>query len=517
MAQDRYDGKMELNFAAGGAGSVVRTESLQPFLQQHIVSVVDADSGLVKLYLNGHPVASTALGNNRLANLDDKNNWLGRSQWDADPTLDARMFDEFRIYGVALTDNQIFWNRMFGPDKIEQLTPTANIVCDIMKRASILYQFADSSDGGTSSRTDLTSENDFYFKQTNYVNNIVALNCDENAGVDAGVPGWAYSDCPCEELDDLASGSMTVFSRVRFQSFNGIDDIIRFGDYGNSTHDTFALEFTNGYARFTVTGNGKSSESTINHKSNLQSQRWYDITGVFNSENGSNGTIAIYVYDAETGLEIGHPAVLSGLDFTSLETGFSVKNLLVFEAPGNANGGNNGAMIELTAMWPEALDENEVAFLSMPGVNGSIEIRGNNHTITNGDVNPSPVNFTDFGDMQVGSQLEHSFLIYNNGTADLYLTGEPLVDILSSDSNNFTISYLPQTIISSSSSTSFKLTFMPEVFTKLTASVSLRNSDPEKTPYTFEICGEGVPEPYCLIPAVFFFRRLLLLGNRFKN
>jgi len=517
LTPDRHDGKMELNFAAGDVGSVVITESLQPFLQQHVATVVNADSGLLKLYLNGHPVASAALGNNRLTNLDDKNNWLGRSQWDADSTLDARMFDEFRIHGDALTDNQIFWNRMFGPDKIEKLTPTANIVCDVMKRASILYQFAEPSDAGTSLRTDLTPEYNFYFKQTNHVDDIAALNCDGNAGVDAGVPGWAYAPCPCEELDTLASGPMTVFSRIRFQSFNGVDDIIRFGDYGSSTHDTFALEFTNGYARFAVTGNGKSSESTINHTSTLQSERWYDITGVFNSENGSNGTITIYVYDAETGREIGHPAVLSGLDFTSLETGFPVKNLLVLEAPGNANGGNNGAMIELTAMWPEALNENEVTLLSTPAVNGSIEILGNNHTITNGDVNPSPVNFTDFGDVQIGSQLEHSFFIYNNGTADLYLTGDPLVDISNSNSNTFTITYLPQSIISSSSFTSFKLTFLPELFTTLTASVSLRNSDPENTPYTFEIRGEGVPEPYCLIPSVFFFRRLLLLGNRFKN
>jgi len=517
LTPDRYDGKMELNFAAGDIGSVVRTTSLQSHTQQHVVSVVDVDSGLLKLYLNGHPVASAALGNNRLANLDDKNNWLGKSQWAADSTLDARMLNEFRIYGHPLTDNQIFWNRMFGPDKFEQLTPTANIVCDLMKRASILYQFADSSDAGTSSHTELTPEYNFYFKQTNHADDIIALNSDGNSGVDAGVPGWAYSSCPCEELDTLALGSMTVFSRIRFQSFNGVDDIIRFGDYYNSYHDTFALEISNSCARFAVTGNGKPSESTVNHSSPLHNLRWYDITGVFNSENGSNGTHTLYVYDAETGREIGHPAFLSGLDFTSLETGYAEKNLLVLEAPGNINGGNIGALIELSAMWPEALNENEVALLSTPAVNGSMEILGNNHTITNGDVNPSPVNFTDFGDVKVGSHLEHTFSIHNNGSVDLYLTGDPLVDISNSYSNTFTITYLPQSIISSSSFTSFKLTFSPEVFTTLTASVNVKNSDPANNPYTFEIRGEGVPEPYCLIPAVFFFGRLLLLGNKYKK
>ena len=47
----------------------------------------------------------------RLADLVDVNNWIGRSQWEQDATLNATLFD-LRIYDVALTETQV--EQVFG-------------------------------------------------------------------------------------------------------------------------------------------------------------------------------------------------------------------------------------------------------------------------------------------------------------------------------------------------------------------------------------------------------------------
>ena len=50
-----------------------------------------------------------------LADINDVNNWLGRSNWTVDANT-AGSFDEFRIYDTALTEAQIEASRAAGPD-----------------------------------------------------------------------------------------------------------------------------------------------------------------------------------------------------------------------------------------------------------------------------------------------------------------------------------------------------------------------------------------------------------------
>src|SRR5690606_24333328 len=52
-----------------------------------------------------------------LSDLNDVNNWLGRSNWTVDANLQAT-FDEFRIYDFALTTNQVLGNFQAGPDTL---------------------------------------------------------------------------------------------------------------------------------------------------------------------------------------------------------------------------------------------------------------------------------------------------------------------------------------------------------------------------------------------------------------
>ncbi len=88
---------------------------------QHVAVVVDdttVDGGAasVILYVNGVRVNSIAL-NNTLSSVPDDNNWLGRSQFTADPSF-AGTYYEFRIYSTARTAAQIAASFAAGPDTL---------------------------------------------------------------------------------------------------------------------------------------------------------------------------------------------------------------------------------------------------------------------------------------------------------------------------------------------------------------------------------------------------------------
>ncbi|KYF84631.1 hypothetical protein BE11_11935, partial [Sorangium cellulosum] len=82
----------------------------------HQVAVVfDGAAATLALYLDGALLGSDAVGF-PLSGIQDVNNWLGRSQFDADPYFGGR-YDELRIYSEALAGCAIeaAWNA--GPDR----------------------------------------------------------------------------------------------------------------------------------------------------------------------------------------------------------------------------------------------------------------------------------------------------------------------------------------------------------------------------------------------------------------
>jgi hypothetical protein len=66
------------------------------------------------LYQDGVSVAECPF-TRRLSAINDNNNWLGRSNFTADADLVAH-YDEFRIYGAALSATQIADSFKHGPD-----------------------------------------------------------------------------------------------------------------------------------------------------------------------------------------------------------------------------------------------------------------------------------------------------------------------------------------------------------------------------------------------------------------
>lgn len=76
-----------------------------------------AGTSVVNYWRNGVQKTTNLVVNSNLADLNDVNNWLGRSAWLGDANLDAT-FEEFRIYEEALTGSQIGISKDAGPDSL---------------------------------------------------------------------------------------------------------------------------------------------------------------------------------------------------------------------------------------------------------------------------------------------------------------------------------------------------------------------------------------------------------------
>lgn len=80
----------------------------------HVAVVVDPASDGLSLYQDGALLSDCTLTRS-LSAIVDVNNWLGHSSFAADVDL-AGIYDEFRIYGAALSATQIHDSFVAGPD-----------------------------------------------------------------------------------------------------------------------------------------------------------------------------------------------------------------------------------------------------------------------------------------------------------------------------------------------------------------------------------------------------------------
>lgn len=200
---------------------------------------------------------------------------------------------------------------------------------------------------------------------------ITATNANQLALSEGPANGFVFvvpDPAASSELRVAARGSMTLFARVRHASYNGIDDAFRMGNIFFTECDTYALELDDGAPRFVVglpQLPGEPCEELSLTSSPLNAGSFYDITGVFDAgePDQADGTLTVYVYDPATGEEVHPPAILDGLEIEELFE-YTGTNFLFLEAPGNANGTNDGGQIELAAVWDQALSATDVAALS---------------------------------------------------------------------------------------------------------------------------------------------------------
>jgi hypothetical protein len=125
-----------------------------------------------------------------------------------------------------------------------------------------------------------------------------------------------------------------------------------------------------------------------------------------------------------------------------------------------------------------------------------INIQGNSTNIADGDVSPATADHTDFGGVLVSAgTIVRTFTIQNTGSANLNLTGAPLVAISGTHAADFSVTTVPTSPVAAAGSITFQVTFNPSAAGNRTASISIDNNDSDENPYNFNIQGTGlVPE-----------------------
>ncbi len=120
-------------------------------------------------------------------------------------------------------------------------------------------------------------------------------------------------------------------------------------------------------------------------------------------------------------------------------------------------------------------------------------VRGNGNVINDGSSTPAVANHTDFGATPVSTgAVQRVFRIHNDGTADLQLTGNPLVAVSGSAAADFTLITPPgSTTVGAGSYTEFTVRFIPAASGARTATLSIANNDAARTPYDFVVSGTG--------------------------
>ena len=110
---------------AGGGNTTIDSAVTTTFGNKVHFAVTWEDTGpgtsRINYWRDGVKLNIDAAVTSNLADLNDVNNWLGRSTWLNDGNLDAT-YDEFRIYDEALTGAQIEASRNAGPDTIVDLS-----------------------------------------------------------------------------------------------------------------------------------------------------------------------------------------------------------------------------------------------------------------------------------------------------------------------------------------------------------------------------------------------------------
>ncbi len=100
--------------------TVWRPDRPAAFGQQiYVVVTVDSSEGqsVVNYWRNNERLLTDVTSPFLLSQLDDVNNWLGRSNWSGDANVNAE-FNEFRIYDHALSADEVAISQSLGPDDV---------------------------------------------------------------------------------------------------------------------------------------------------------------------------------------------------------------------------------------------------------------------------------------------------------------------------------------------------------------------------------------------------------------
>jgi hypothetical protein len=126
------------------------------------------------------------------------------------------------------------------------------------------------------------------------------------------------------------------------------------------------------------------------------------------------------------------------------------------------------------------------------GIDPEMDVLGNSLSIADNDLTPSLPDHTDFGNVNVSSNLVRTYTISNTGSDNLTI-GAGAITLSGTDAAMFAVGGITLPItIGAGSSTTFTVTFTPASAGLKSASVNIANNDCDEAAYNYNIQGTGV-------------------------
>ncbi len=120
-----------------------------------------------------------------------------------------------------------------------------------------------------------------------------------------------------------------------------------------------------------------------------------------------------------------------------------------------------------------------------------IDITGLGNPIADGNTAIDVADGTDYGTIDVGSTNINDFVITNNGSGPLTLSGPPYVTI-TGDVAQFSLTSVPNDVIAASDNTTFQISYSPNAAGVHNATVTIVSDDSNEGTYTYDIQGTAV-------------------------
>lgn len=171
---------------------------------------------------------------------------------------------------------------------------------------------------------------------------------------------------------------------------------------------------------------------------------------------------------------------------TSIAPGSSVDFSVSFTP---TTSGNKSASLTIENNDPN----NGTLTISLTGT-GVVETANGEIHLTLGADDIASGQTVDFGNVALTMTREKIFTIHNNGSENLSLTGDPIVNITGANASAFS-STTPSTTIAPASSATFTVTFEPTSEGTKTANLSIENNDSDENPYTITLTGNATATP----------------------
>lgn len=119
-----------------------------------------------------------------------------------------------------------------------------------------------------------------------------------------------------------------------------------------------------------------------------------------------------------------------------------------------------------------------------------ILVSGNFLSITDGDVTPSLLDWTDYGVSPLGVGVARTYTIQNTSTtAPLQIGAVTFSGVAAGD---YAVTVAPSASVPAGGSTTLEVTFTPSANGARNAAISIANNDTDESPFNFNITGNGI-------------------------